>query len=93
MDTPVIIGQNQVNPPLAVSKYKAAYRNTILDVARGMAILMVILSHLTLVDKPIVTTVFFKYIQNVFSVIKIGGWSGVDLFFCIKRFSYFRAVI
>ena len=61
-------------------------RNNALDVLRGIAVMMVLLSHVLLMSKESVQHSVFKYIRLFFSALTIGGWSGVDLFFVLSGF-------
>lgn len=61
-------------------------RNSALDVLRGIAVMLVLFSHVQLMAKESVQHSVFKYIRLFFSAMTIGGWSGVDLFFVLSGF-------
>ena len=61
-------------------------RNRALDVLRGIAVITVMLSHVQLMTKESVQHSVFKYIRLFFSMMTIGGWSGVDMFFVLSGF-------
>ena len=61
-------------------------RNIILDNFRGIAVLLVLFHHLTLINKDAFQNIFLKLLRYSMTFIVRGGWCGVDLFFVLSGF-------
>lgn len=75
------------NKPRFFSKQgSGAERNETLDVIRGVAVMLVILHHIVIIQKPAHSNIFLTVIRSFFSPFVRGGWIGVDLFFVLSGF-------